>query len=294
MPPLILSASRRTDLPGFHAEWLAVRLGRLRRRPDALFLWTKHPRALIDCAPLAAALAALPNVLVHLTVTGLGGGPIEPRVPPFAAAVAAAADLAVRLGGDGRRILWRFDPVIPGLSSLDRFDRIADRLARIGVERCVFSFPAARSLKGTLAPQYRRRGIPVPTGPERETWAARVAERARRHGMAPFLCGQPDLVEALGGAVPAASCIDAALAGRLHPGGIRFDDRRDPSQRRGCGCARSRDLGDYRLHPCGSGCGYCYSSAADSSTATPAPRDRAAARFGRTPVWSRGTRSPAS
>ena len=86
--PAVVSASRRTDLPGFHAVWLADRLARFRRPPDAVFLWTKHPAAVARPGPLRDAVRRLPNVLVHLTITGLGAGPLEPRVPVWREALA--------------------------------------------------------------------------------------------------------------------------------------------------------------------------------------------------------------
>jgi hypothetical protein len=267
----IVSASRRSDLPGFHAAWLARRLDGMRRRPEALFLWTKHPAALLRPGPLAEALDRLPNVLVHLTITGLGGTALEPRAPPWTDAVADAEALVDRLGGDGRRILWRFDPVIPGRSSPDAFERLADRLARRGVRRCICSFLSTMSLKGSLLPQYARFGLSTSGTPEKVDWAGRLAERARARGIALHLCCQPKVVERLGAAVEAARCIDGALAAELHPARLPFPQGRDPSQRRHCRCAPALDVGDYGRHRCGTGCSYCYSKAGGPPPGPPPP-----------------------
>lgn len=259
--PAVVSASRRTDLPGCHADWLACRLARLRRPPDALFLWTKHPARLVERAPLRTAVSALPNVFVHLTITGLGGSPLEPRAPRWEDAAAAAPELVRVLGGDGRRVLWRYDPVLPAVSSPDTFARLAARLARAGVRRCFASFLSSLSLKGSLLPQYARFGLAPSPLAEKVEWSARLAEIAAQEGIELRLCCQPKVVERLGGAVAPASCIDADLAGALHPLGVAVPGGRDASQRRHCRCAPSTDLGDYRLHPCRTGCAYCYSKA---------------------------------
>jgi DNA repair photolyase len=226
-----------------------------------LFLWTKHPAAVARPGPLREAVRALPNVLVHLTITGLGGGPLEPRVPSFREALARVPALLDALGGDPRRVLWRFDPVIPGLSSREDFARLAGRLAALGVRRCISSFLSTMSLKGSLLPQYARFGLAPASTAERVEWAGALGARARAEGLELLLCCQPKVVERLGGEVGAAACIDAALATALHPEGRTIADAKDPSQRRHCRCAPSLDVGDYGLHACRSGCGYCYSKA---------------------------------
>jgi len=259
--PAIVSASRRTDLPGWHADWLAQRLARFRRPPDALFLWTKHPARLVERSLLRTVAASLPNVFVHLTITGLGGTPLEPRAPGWEEAADAVPEMVRVLGGDGRRVLWRFDPVLPAVSSRDTFARLATRLGRAGVRRCIVSFLSSLSLKGSLLPQYARFGLaPSPLG-EKVEWAARLAEIAAAEGIEVRLCCQPKVVEGVGGAVAPASCIDAELASALHPRGILVPGGRDASQRRHCRCAPSMDLGDYAAHPCRTGCAYCYSKA---------------------------------
>ena len=259
--PTIISASRRTDLPGFHAAWLADRLGQLRRPPAALFLWTKHPAALVRPGALREALAALPNVLVHLTITGLGGTDLEPSAPAWSAAQAEVPRLIDLLGGDGRRILWRFDPVIPARASPEIFARLADGLAARGVRHCIISFLSSLSLKGSLLPQYARFGLAPSPMAQKVDWAGRLADRARAAGLELRLCCQPKVVERLGGNGSPASCIDAQLASALHPEQPALAAAKDSTQRKHCRCAPSTDIGDYAAHLCRTGCAYCYSKA---------------------------------
>jgi hypothetical protein len=259
--PAIVSASRRTDLPGYHAAALAERLGRFRRPPDALFLWTKHPAALTRPGPLREGLDALPNVLVHLTITGLGGTVLEPRAPSWRDALAEVRPLIAQLGGEPRRVLWRFDPLLPGRSSPETFARLAASMAGLGVRRCITSFLSSMSLKGSLLPQYARCGLAPSPLAEKIEWAGRLAERAKAEGVELRLCCQPKVVEGLGGAVGEAACIDGEMASALHPECRILGVGKDPSQRRNCRCAPSLDIGDYAAHACRTGCGYCYSKA---------------------------------
>lgn len=263
----IVSASRRTDLPGFHAHWLARRLAAMRAPPDALFVWTKHPGGLVARGPLRDEIARLPNVVVHLTVTGLGASRYEPSAPPARDALALVPDLVNLLGGDSRRVLWRYDPIVLGASSPDDFRRLADRFAAIGVRRCISSFPSTFSLKGSLLPQYALHGVRTASIAEKIEWAETLLAESSERGIEWGLCCQPKVVARMDGRVRAVSCIDAALATALHPSGVRFPEGRDPSQRKACRCAPSNDIGSYTDHRCRTGCVYCYSKAGGPATA---------------------------
>ena len=262
-PNRIISASRRTDLPGFHADECAARLSRLRKPVHSVFFWTRYPGALHRPSPLGDMVRyGIENALVHLTITGLGGSRLEPHVPDTEATLAQVPPLIEALGGEPRRIIWRFDPVLLEVMGPDSFAPLARRLGAIGVGRCVISFPALMSLKGSLEPAYAHHGIRRHEGHEKRDAALRLAEVGQRHGVSLAACCQPKLVRDCGGAITEAACIDAALAADLHPRGLPLDLPEDPSQRRNCHCATSHDIGKYSDR-CGSGCVYCYSSASD-------------------------------
>lgn len=263
-PARIISASRRTDLPGYHADECAARLHRLRKTPHTVFFWTRYPRGLIRPGPLHERVRhGLDNVLVHLTLTGLGGTRFEPRVPPTEETLANLDPLIETLGGDPRRVLWRFDPILIEAMNPATFEPLAEAMGRRGVRRCIISFPALMSLKGSLDPAYERQGLRRHGRAEKRELALRLAEIAARHGLTLYACCQPQLVQDAGGALLASACIDAALASQLHPRGLGLDLPKDPTQRRHCQCALSHDIGRYDDR-CRSGCVYCYSRASDA------------------------------
>lgn len=264
-PSRIISASRRTDLPGYHADECAERLLRLRRPVHSVFFWTRYPLPLVDGGPLSELVrVGIESPLVHLTLTGLGGTELEPAVPPTARVLAALDRLIDALRGEPRRVLWRYDPVLPGISRLETFDRLATELGGRGVRQCIYSFPAHMSLKGPLDQQYARHGITRVARADKRDISLRMAEIASRHGLALSVCNQPKVVADCCGAVLAASCISAELAVALHPRHLPLDLPKDPGQRRHCNCVTSHDIGRYSDR-CGSGCVYCYSSAGGPS-----------------------------
>ena len=266
---MIYSASRRTDLPAAHPDWLAARLSRSRTL-DAVVYWTKHPTALVEHPGLVGALERWPSV-VQLTVTGLAGTPWEPGTPPLSAWRDDLAELARRLPAGA--IQWRFDPIVTPAADLaaarrevkERFLRTLEGVARAlgDVDRVTVSFyqpyrhAAARIAAAGLAPR---------------RWS--VAERCdllvelRRAWNAPRgrfgICCHPGW-RGLAGIIPAesAACVSAERFDRLY--GTRLGPGvKDPGQRPACDCSRSTDIGDYG-RACLHGCVYCY-AARDAKT----------------------------
>ncbi len=263
-PDRIISASRRTDLPGFHADECAARLSRLRKPVHSVFFWTRHPRRLCDDGRLAWMVREeIENPLVQLTVTGLGAGTLEPRAPSTARVLETLPRLITALGGEPRRIIWRYDPVILEAMKPADFEALAGPMADLGIRRCVISFPALMSLKGSLAPAYEAHGLRRHPRERKREAALRLADIAASQGITLAACCQPKLVADCGGGLTEAACIDPALAAALHPRRLPLDLPEDPSQRRHCHCAQSHDIGKYSDR-CGSGCVYCYSKASDA------------------------------
>ncbi len=112
--PMIVSASRRTDIPAFYAEWMVRRLregyctvpnpvnrtqaSRISLRPedvDAIVFWTRNPR------PLMPYLDELDSrgyrYYFQFTILGYPQQ-LDPKSPPAATAVQAFRELAERLG----------------------------------------------------------------------------------------------------------------------------------------------------------------------------------------------------
>ncbi len=154
--PYIISVSRSTDIPAFHARWFFNRLqagyckwlnpfnGRTVyvsfERARALVFWTKN------AAPLLPYLPELDRRgLAHyfqFTLNDYEAEGLEPHVPPLADRVATFQRLSQMLGKAG--VIWRYDPLL--LTDALAVDDLLAKVERIGrelhpyTEKLVFSF----------------------------------------------------------------------------------------------------------------------------------------------------------
>lgn len=263
--PLLISASRRTDIPAFFPDWFSACLSRgvaeyrnpysgrpasVSLAPDdvaAFVFWTRNPRPFF---PVVARLerAGFRSVF-HVTVTGYPGA-LEPAAPPTAEAIAAFRTLAETVGPE--RVLWRFDPILPGEEPdeiVARFETISAGLEGLS-GRCTLSVaqPYRKSIRATRNAPRLWDQTPGLRGA-----VDTIAAIGRARGFHMVSCCSPALQE---WGIPGAACVDAELLSTVYP---EMPGRAGPSPvRKGCLCAASRDIGTYRT--CRHGCLYCYAA----------------------------------
>ena len=74
--PVVISASRRTDLVGCYPDYLIEKLKAYPpQKVHTIVIWTKNPCNMIRHQALREVLSQYAQVYVHLTITGLGGAP---------------------------------------------------------------------------------------------------------------------------------------------------------------------------------------------------------------------------
>lgn len=276
--PYVISCSRRGDIPACHTEWLAgaLRAGRVEvpspygAPPRQVSLQPGDVHSIVfvskDYGPLLAntagvreLLAAYEQLVFQLTITGLGGSRLEPRVPAWREAAAQLPAL-VAWAGDARRVSVRYDPVVHWWeggsvqSNLGLAEAIFDAVAASGV-------PSVRVSIATIYRKMRGRGFDwYDPGPEeRAEIGGRLAELARARGLELYACADPSLVAA---GIAASSCIDGRLLAALHPRRLPLPTHKDRGQRPACGCTPSVDIGSYRVK-CPHACAYCYAEPAE-------------------------------
>ncbi len=265
---MIVSASRRTDLPAFYTPWLLRRLGegevlvpsprhphRLSRIPltpdvvDCLVFWTKNP------TPLLPHLRKLEqsgySFYFQITLTPYGSQ-WEPGVPPVTERIAVFQLLASVLGPG--QVVWRYDPVLLSPQwTVQAHQRAFEGLAS-ALEGCtdqvVFSFLDWYAGMGKRMREVQGR---CPSSEEEESLAAAFVRSARAHGMEASVCCERDFSR-LG--ISASSCIDRERIQRIT--GFPLKVGRDTGQRAACHCVKSVDIGTYGT--CPHGCRYCYAN----------------------------------
>ncbi len=266
---MIISVSRRSDVPAFAGAWFMEQLRRGRVevknpfRPaqarrvslkkqdvDAFVFWSRDPRPFLEHLP-EIERGGYPYYFL-LTLTGYPCL-LEPSAPPPEQALVFFKELASRIGR--RRVIWRYDPVLftPALDAdfhAKNFSRLA-RLMAPFASRVIVSFfdPYAKVLR-----RLRLAGIDggkaAGSAGQQGSLLESFAAVASRLGLEIQSCAE----SAAAAGVRQGKCVDEELLHELF--GLDLAYEKDPGQRKLCLCQRSFDIGSYGT--CGHGCLYCY------------------------------------
>ena len=272
---MIISASRRTDIPAFYSAWFMnrltegyalvhnprspQRLGRVELSPDkvdCIVFWTKNP------LPMFAVLDALDRMgykyYFEFTLTPYDRR-IERNLPPKERLVETFQTLSERIGPN--RVDWRYDPILisenfPLAYHLEQFEKLSGVL-HSKTKRCIISF----------ADQYRHvKSVPCIQHEAVLAVAEGFSRIAQSYGLPLLTCAETASLEQFG--IAHAACIDKGKVESVIGAAIKA--KKDDGQRPACGCIASVDIGAYDT--CSHGCAYCY---ATTSTELVARRMRA-------------------
>lgn len=261
---MILSASRRTDIPACYGEWFLGRLRegfllvpnpygqrtlrRIQLSPEAvdcIVFWSKNPQPFLQYAPEISAMGY--PFCFQFTLNPYGQA-VERRLPALEERVKTFQRLSALIGPE--RIAWRYDPVILGKAypadwHFAQFERLC-ALLHGHTSRCIFSFfdryakdQSGFQEAGEAAMRHIARGFSAIAG---------------QYGLPLFACSEPVGLSAYG--VARARCIDPDWIGEIL--GCPIRSKKDPNQRPLCGCVESVEIGSY--DSCTNGCVYCYAN----------------------------------
>jgi len=237
----IISASRREDMPAFHFPELKAAYDQYEaKEPNFWVFWTK------DCDNLINSGFDFNRAYLQLTITGLGGTPLEPGVPKADTVIESLTQL-IGKGFSPNHISWRLDPIIPTYHNYSMIDDLAYKIGRLGITRCTSSFI---TWYGHVKERWPEGASTQWSIPKQRTMIAVIKDILSKRNIELYGCAQP----ALNCIVKPAKCMDGDLYKNLT--GISFDSTKDPSQRNSCGCTLSTDIGRYRQ--CPHRCLYCY------------------------------------
>ena len=137
-----VDVTRRTDPACIERVWDNLNaVTKVYGAPWIAQIWTKDAVGVLarGGSVLRRMIKYGSTLTAQITVTGLSETLWEPLAPIVA--FAGVAELASLLGG-AEHIKWRYDPIIPTVHDLERFRRLAERAAALGIERCVVNFVA--------------------------------------------------------------------------------------------------------------------------------------------------------
>lgn len=277
---MIISASRRTDLPTYYSTWLFNRLREeyvFVRNPmnyhqiskvslspsvvDGIVFWTKNPIPMLDCLHELEKY----NFYFQFTLNPYGKD-VEPNVPSKNDTIIPAfIALSKEVGRE--RVIWRYDPILFNQHyTMDYHRKYFKKLASIlsnYTEKCTVSFlDLYRKTERNILPL---QVIPETNEQQSELMSA-FSEIAREYGIYIDTCAEATDFSGL--QIAHACCIDKERFERL--GNYKLSIEKDKNQRQECGCFASVDIGAYNT--CKNGCLYCYANYSNTAVANNAAK----------------------
>jgi len=288
---MIISVSRRCDIPGFQFDWFMNKIregvveavnpynrNQVKRIPliparglpagltersfkdgvsaeegvDAIVFWTRNPQKILNNIDELLERGFFFYVMVTLT-----GYPntLEPSMTRTSKVINAMKELSKKIGAE--KVIWRYDPVIFTNVTDENFHRrnFSDLAFKLSgsVRRVIISlYDEYREPKKRLDAAEKFSDLKMlDIGGNVYNLLAEFAKCAQAHGMEIQSCAEKEDFSSVG--INRGACIDAALLENLF--GVKLGGK-DKNQRPNCLCCKSVDIGVYGT--CPAGCVYCY------------------------------------
>lgn len=293
--PIIISASRSTDIPAFYSDWFINRweAGYLKwinpfngkplyvsfKNTRSVVFWTKNPKPMFKY--LDYMDKNIPNYYFQYSLNDYDKEGFEAKVASVESRIKIFKELSNRLGK--KRVVWRFDPLI--LTDEIDVNELLRRVKNIGdelneyTEKLVFSFVDIgiyRKVENNLKKENVKYIEWTPT--LMQEFAKGIFEINKNWGLELGTCSEKIDLDKYG--IVHNKCIDDDLMIDLFSQdkelmdflGVKFDQNlfeterkivkkrnlKDKGQREDCGCVMSKDIGQYNT--CPHECNYCYAN----------------------------------
>jgi len=266
---MIISASRRTDIPAFYSEWFVNRLNegflyvknpfnayqisKINLSPETIeciVFWTKNPREMIDRINIIDELGY--KYYFQFTVTSYDAS-IEQNVPKKKEILSTFIELSKKIGPE--KVIWRYDPIL----LTDKFnieyhvkwyEYIASSLKN-HTNKCIISFidmykKCERNLKDVQVQQV--------SNSNKIILAKKLSNISDSYNIILETCAEETELQDYG--INHGKCIDDFLISKIINSELSVF--KDKTQRQECGCITSIDIGSYNT--CRHGCKYCYAN----------------------------------
>ena len=273
---MILSVSRRTDIPNYYSDWFFNRIkegyvyvrnpmnihqvSKIEITPDVvdcIVFWTKNPSVMLKRLDEIKEY----NYYFQFTLTGYGND-VEVNLPNKKSVIIPTfQELSSKIGK--QRVIWRYDPIFfsdryTKEYHLKAFKSIAEAL-RGYTEKCVISFvdiyQKNKKNMDSLS-SYELNDC------ELRKFAKELSKIASDNNISLGSCAEKINLEECG--IVHNSCIDRELIEKII--GCKLNVGKDKNQRIECGCVESVEIGTYNT--CKNGCLYCYANYSSKSVET--------------------------
>ncbi|MDL2257099.1 DUF1848 domain-containing protein [Bacteroidales bacterium OttesenSCG-928-I14] len=264
---MILSVSRRTDIPAFYSDWFYNRIkegfvyvrnpmnihqiSKIDINPDVvdcIVFWTKNPKAMLS------RMDELDNYNYYFQFTiNPYNQQLELNVPRKGGILETFQILSEKIGSN--RVIWRYDPILLS-HDIDinyhkkYFEEIAKRLS-LYTNKCTISFidnykKTEKNLKGTDSRELLDN--------EMISLSKELVTIASTYNIEIQTCAEKIDLESVG--IKHGRCIDNVIIEDII--GYQLETKKDKNQRSECGCIESIDIGEYNT--CPHNCLYCYAN----------------------------------
>lgn len=293
--PIIVSASRSTDIPAFYADWFFHRLKMgysawtnpfngvtsyvSYEKTRFIVFWSKNPEPLIKHLDYLRDKGI--NCYIQFTLNDYENEGLEKGVPKLEKRIETFKKLVEKVGKG--RVIWRFDPLI--LTDTISPETLLQKIENIGnqllgyTEKLVFSFAdiaAYKKVKSNL--EKNQIHYTEWTENQMNEFAKNLSELNRKWNFQIATCGEKINLAQYG--IAHNKCVDDELMIRFAKNDsalmdflgvevtnslfegeqiVRKKDNKDKGQRAFCGCVVSKDIGEYNT--CPHLCEYCYANA---------------------------------
>lgn len=270
---MIISASRRTDIPAFYTKWFMKRIEAkelLIRNPiyyhqvsqidlspeviDCIIFWTRNAK------PLIPYLDTLDNLgykyYFQYTITAYSQQ-WEKNNPPIEQKLDTFIELSQKLGKE--KVIWRYDPIFLNNKELsinyhiESFEKIANKLYKY-TDKCVTSFLDTYKKIEKKLKEFQIYS-PLANEKELDTLLATISTIASKYNLSITTCSEEKNLSKYN--ISIGKCIDTELIEKITNKKFK-NPKKDPNQRECCGCITSIDIGAYNT--CLHGCQYCYAT----------------------------------
>lgn len=294
--PIIISASRSTDIPTFYGDWFVDRwrAGYIKwtnpfnnqplyvsfKNARVVVFWTKNPKPFMK--HLDFLDEHIPNYYFQFSLNDYDREKYEAKVPSVRTRIETFKELSKRVGS--KRVIWRYDPLL--LTKDIGVEELLRRVKAIGDElkeftcKLVFSFADIASYSKVQS-NLKKEQVPYIewTSEHMEAFASGLSLINKDWGLELGTCSEKIDLEKYG--IVHNKCIDDDLMIELFSHdkelmeflGIEIKEAdlfsdgqvtkikkalKDKGQREDCGCIMSKDIGAYNT--CPHECNYCYAN----------------------------------